>query len=77
MCIFTIMFGNGDNIVKKDSYNFGFHSGNINIVHKFMFGLDQGNNNKRSNVNWEVSPTPPEDNLGMAQEPGVVQWGLV
>ena len=37
--------GNGDNIVKEDSYNFELHSGNINIVHKFMFGLDQGNNN--------------------------------
>ena len=45
MCIFTIMFGNGDNIIKEDSYNFGWHSGNINIVHKFMFGLYQGNNN--------------------------------
>ena len=45
MCIFTIMFGNGDNIVKEDSYNFGWLSGNINIVCKFMFGLDQGNNN--------------------------------
>ena len=44
MCIFTIMSVNGDNIMGEDCYNFGLPPGNINIVHKVMSRLDQGNN---------------------------------
>ena len=57
MCIFTIMFVNGDNIVEEDNYNVGLFAGNINIVHKFMFGRDQGNNNKRKTTSLDVTLT--------------------